>query len=300
MPSPPTVLDYRRRVCQAMNYISAHLDEELTLDTIASVAAFSPFHFHRIFSIVVGESLSAFIRRLRLEAAASALCGSSHEDITGIALRYGFSSSQNFAKAFRLRFGCSPTEWKLRKQGNIDRKEEHIPLLHAAYVADDLILPTPGRNLPMNAEIKIMPEFHVAYVRKLGPYGPDTCAAAFGELMAWAAPRGHLAGPMLGLYWDSPEITAPDKLRTDACVVVPEGTSTEGAVALQTVPGGKHAVCHFECPASGFPAAWNEAFAWLVANGLECADRAIYEFYHNNGDEHPEKAWIFDICIPLR
>ena len=51
----------------------AHLDEELTLEKLAAVAAFSPFHFHRVFAAITGETLSDFIRRIRLERAASAV-----------------------------------------------------------------------------------------------------------------------------------------------------------------------------------------------------------------------------------
>lgn len=153
----------------------------------------------------------------------------------------------------------------------------------------------------MKAEIKNMPEFHVAYVRKLGPYGPETCGAAFGELTAWAGPRGHYqSGVVLGLYWDDPSKTAPDQCRTDACISVPVGTETEGSVQLQVVPGGTYAVCRFESTAEGFQQAWKEAYAWLFAEGHQCAEGPSYEFYHNNGQEHPEHIWIFDICIPVK
>ena len=93
----------------------------------------------------------------------------------------------------------------------------------------------------MNAEVKEMPDFHVAYVRKMGPYGKEICEAAFGELMQWAGPKGLLeASQMLGVYWDNPEVTPPEKCRVDACVVVPEGTETDGAVALQTICAGRY------------------------------------------------------------
>lgn len=153
----------------------------------------------------------------------------------------------------------------------------------------------------MKAEVKEMPAYHVAYVRKVGPYGKETCEQAFGELMQWAGPRGFLAsGVMLGVYWDNPEVTPPEKCRTDACISVPAGTVTEGQIGLQTISGGPYAVCRFEVQADKFPQAWEESFAWLVNSGHECADMPCYELYHNNGEEHPEGKWIFDICIPLK
>jgi AraC family transcriptional regulator len=153
----------------------------------------------------------------------------------------------------------------------------------------------------MNAEIKEMPEYNVAYVRRLGPYGKETCQQAFGELMRWAGPRGYLkSGVMLGVYWDNPEVTPAEKCRVDACVSVPEGTAPEAPVEIQTIVGGPHAVCRFEISGDSFQNAWEEAFAWLVNGGYECEDRPCYELYHNDAREHPEGKWIFDICIPLK
>jgi AraC family transcriptional regulator len=77
---------------------------------------FSPFHFHRIFSAMVGETLSSFIRRLRLERAASMLIDHPKQTITEIAMACGFSSSASFARAFAERFGMSASE--LRQGGS--------------------------------------------------------------------------------------------------------------------------------------------------------------------------------------
>ncbi|NQT15126.1 MAG: GyrI-like domain-containing protein, partial [Planctomycetes bacterium] len=144
-------------------------------------------------------------------------------------------------------------------------------------------------------------ERNVAYVRKMGPYGKETAEAAFGELMQWAGPRGYLgSGEILGVYWDSPEVTAPENCRTDACVGVPEGTAPEGQIGIQTISGGPYAVCHFEIKDVDFKQAWDDAFAWFVESGLECDDKPCYELYHNDAREHPEGKWIVDICIPLK
>ena len=309
-PGESTSLEYRQRICRVMNYISENLHRELSLDEVAGVSCFSKFHFHRIFKAVVGETVAGFTRRLRLEMAANRLIGNPRESITAIALDCGFSSSQNFAKAFRQQFGLSPSAYRGSKGGNTNRNREHIHRngenawsLQVRYDADTLFtnLITNERSETMNAKIREMPEYHVAYVRKMGPYGKETCEEAFGELMQWAGPRGLVgSGAMLGVYWDNPEVTKPETCRTDACLGVPEGTRTEGQVGLQTVAGGPHAVCHFETGEDGFQRAWEEAFAWLVRNGYECDDRPCYELYHNDAKEHPDGRWIFDICIPLK
>lgn len=298
-----TALDYRKRVCQAMNHISQNLDQELSLEEVAEAAAFSMFHFHRIFKAVVGETVAEFIRRLRLEKGANNLLANRSVDVTTIALQTGFSSSQNFAKAFKQKYGMSPTEFRKSKGGNKVRKMENAVSLQLSYDPDSVTKQQSmaERRKRMQVEIKEMSDFFVAYVRKQGQYGPETCGEAFTELGQWAGPRGYFnSGTVLGVYWDNPEVTPAEKCRTDACVTVPEGTAVEGQIGTQTIAGGKYAVCHFEITCEGFVQAWEDAFAWLIDSGHECDDKPCYELYYNNGQEHPEGKWIVDICIPLK
>ena len=298
-----TAMDYRKRICQAMNYISQNLDQDLSLEEIASAASFSMYHFHRIFKAVVGETVAGFTRRLRLEMAANRLLSNQHSDITAIAMECGFSSSQNFAKAFRQHFNMSPSEFRKSKYGNIDSKSENVLSLQALYNSDTAFtnLLTIERRNTMNAEVREMPEFNVAYVRKLGAYGKDTCEQAFGELAQWAGPKGLLnSGTLLGVYWDNPEVTPSNKCRVDACVSVPRGTAVEGQISLQTIKGGPYCVCHFEIKGDSFQHAWEDAYKWLVESGYECDEKPCYELYHNDASDHPEGIWIVDICIPLK
>ncbi len=298
-----TAQEYRRRVCLAMNYISVHLNSRLSLEEIAKAASFSMFHFHRIFKAVVGETVSEYIRRLRLETAANRLLFNHSDDISQIAYDCGFSSSQNFAKAFRQHFGITPSAYRKSKNGNNLSKDENALSLQVRYSSGIVFhnLKKQQRRTVMNAEVREMPEYSVAYVRKMGKYNKETCEQAFGELMQWAGPKGYLGkGVMLGVYWDNPEVTPAKKCRMDACISVPPGTATAGQVGVQRISGGLYAVCHFEIHGDSFQQAWEDAFIWLVDSGYECDDRPCYELYYNNAEEHPEGKWIFDICIPLK
>ena len=68
-----TLQDYKRRLLRVLVHIQQHLDDGLELPELAGLASFSPYHFHRIFKGMVGESVKEHIRRLRLERAASQL-----------------------------------------------------------------------------------------------------------------------------------------------------------------------------------------------------------------------------------
>jgi AraC family transcriptional regulator len=68
-PAATTLNDYEGRVNAALDWITLHLDQSISLQQIAAIAHFSPFHFHRIFRAQTGETLNSFVMRHRLERA---------------------------------------------------------------------------------------------------------------------------------------------------------------------------------------------------------------------------------------
>ena len=161
-------------------------------------------------------------------------------------------------------------------------------------------------NLKTEVEVKDIPEFHVAYVRHVGPYAGDT--ELFGrlwqKLMTWAGPRGLLNFPetkMLSVYHDDPNITDPNKLRVSVGISVSEDTPVEGEVGKMMIPGGKYAMARFEISPDRYGDAWNAVFGgWFPESGYQPADGPGYELYHNNPEEHPERKHIFDIVVPVK
>jgi AraC family transcriptional regulator len=103
--------EYERRVNRVMDHVRAHLAEPLTVADLAAVAAFSPFHFHRVFRAIADETLFGFVQRVRLERAAAML---RHGDasVLAIALDHGFTSAAAFARAFRTHFRMTATAWR--------------------------------------------------------------------------------------------------------------------------------------------------------------------------------------------
>jgi len=298
--------EYVARINRVIDHVDAHLGDDLTLAGLADVACFSRFHFHRIFSAMVGETIADYLKRVRLQAAASRLANNPRDTVTDIALACGFSSPSVFARAFRERFGMSASAWRTRyrNHGQVDRKPGDAPgdgLLHPReHLGND------RRNgmavQAQSIEVKELPDLHVAYVRHIGPY--NGVGEAFGRLMRWAGPRGLLRFPetkSLAVYRDSPEVTEADKLRSDACITVPEGTKVDGEVGLMKIPGGKFAVGRFEIAGSEFGEAWNTVMGgWLPGSGYQPDDRMCYEVYLNDHEQHPQKKFIVEICEPVK
>ncbi|MFC7373485.1 AraC family transcriptional regulator [Fictibacillus iocasae] len=109
-------MDYVQSIERSIEYIENHLDERLTLADIAETACFSPYHFHRVFSVMVGEPVMDYVRKRRLSAAALRLISSDEKVIT-IALDVGFHYQESFNRAFKRMFGLSPKQ--VRESGTV-------------------------------------------------------------------------------------------------------------------------------------------------------------------------------------
>ncbi|QWZ77549.1 GyrI-like domain-containing protein [Aeromonas sp. FDAARGOS 1419] len=294
-----SALDYRKPVFKAMDYISHHLGDNPGLDEVAAAAAISTFHFHRIFKTMVGETIAGFTRRLRMERAARRLLASPQSDITTLALAAGFSSSQNFAKAFRLHFAMSPAEYRQQQGGNWKSKIGNDPLPFDTY--DGLVMHpvTEHPGLLQGASVRQMPARRVAYMRRLGPYGKETCEQAHRDLLVlFASDEAMTPAGTLSLYWDIPDITDETRCRTDVCIELGPEIPAGRQLTTQTIAAGPYAVCQFIARGDQLVACWETAFRWVVGQGLNCDDRPCYEQYQAGTDPDREH-YVFDICIPL-
>jgi AraC family transcriptional regulator len=289
---------YEGRINRVIDFVTEHLDERLTLEQLAKVACFSPFHFHRVFAAATGETVHELVQRLRLERAASWLVTRPGRSITEIALDCGFVSSAVFARAFRARFGCTASVWRGSCVDADDAKSKIHQSLRNERKASGSAKPYGGA---MDIEIKDMPAWHVAYVRRFGRYGegvPETWA----KLAQWAEPRGLLGPetPRIGVGHDDPHITAPEKCRYDACIPVPADLVPESPIGLADIPGGRAAVFHFDGPQRDIPAAYDAFYGlWLPKSGYQPIDRPSYELFYGSPRVGPDRL-RFDICMLVK
>ena len=315
--------EYIGRINRVLDYIEANLTGDLSLATLARVANFSPFHFHRIFRIIIGETLNQFIQRRRLEKAASFLLANATRSITEIALDCGFSGSSTFARAFKGTFGVSASEYRAAgcagqsKNGKTKSKENKAEskLRQDVGLFDRTIDLVSGTQLwrctmtsknEVNITVKDMPEMYVAYVRHIGPYKGNAALfeRLFGKLCGWAGPRGLIRPPdtqFLCLYYDTPDVTDEQKQRVDVAITVAPETEVDGDIGKNIVAGGRYAVGRFELLPTEYEEAWATIMGgWLPESGYQCDDKPCYELYHNDPKTHPEGRSVVDICVPVK
>lgn len=304
--------EYIARINGIMEYIEQHIDQPIKLDVMAQIAHFSPFHFHRIFTVMVGETPANFLQRIRIEKAAQQLKDSPSKVIGDIAYSCGFSSVSLFSRTFRKHFGVSAKEYRqlekplLVKDGvyfskmgqQLSKKSKLFVIQNEEFCTNKL-----KQLIIMETEVivKEMPELQVIYCRHTGAF--NQIGQAYGKLMQFAGPRGLLGSPSaktLTVYHDDPSVTEIDKMRQSACLIVNSDVKVEGEIGKMTVPAGKYAVGHFEIVETQFEQAWNTMCLWLTESGYEPGEGYNYELYYNDHTQHPERKFILDICIPLK
>jgi len=288
---PGTKHDYQERMLRVLVHIRENFDDDLSLDEIAAVAHFSPFHFHRIFRGMVGESLRAHVRRLKLERAASRL-RTSDDTILRIALGAGFESHAAFSRAFKVQLGLTPSQWREKP--------------HSGLAETDLaeLLSQNWRNDKMNKkfEVKIVTEdeVRVAFVRHTGPY--ELCSTAWSKLCTQLGAEGRLGGDnrFIGLSYDDPEVTPADKVRYDACVTVDEGFEPSGEVGLQVLPGGSFARCTHFGPYEDLKHTYGKLMGqWLPKSNRRFKLDPTREVYFNDPESTEPEDLVTDIFLPL-
>lgn len=298
--------EYEKRVNRVVDYVERNPAAELSLSGLAKIASFSPYHFHRVFRAITGETLFDFIQRLRLEKGARALLGSKEKSVSETAQTCGFASAATFARAFKAHFGMSATEWR---DGGYrhwrERKDRNVG--NASSKASKAIKSVSGDTLSvrrMDAErvrIGKLPSYRVAYMRYVGPYGPKGIPQLWERLARWRAAREiGTDSPMLGLAYDDPRIAAAQTCRYDACVTVPTDFVADRHVNVIDTASGRYAMSRFEGTAADIVTAWDRAFGgWLPDSGFEPDDKPVIELYDGVGP-HPTRAFRCELCLPVR
>lgn len=218
--------EYIKRIIKVLIFIEENIDGDLSLEKLAKVACYSPFHFHRIFLAIVGETLHDYIKRLRMQAAAGQL-RYSKRPVTEIALDANFETPSAFTKAFRQYMGMAPRGYRS---------------LHTAAK----ILTKKMKELPMIKPDKIesIPDLELLFARSHGDY------AGSAPHEAWQMMNDFIDGNQIdrsdlryfGLFYDDPEHTSNEKVRYDAAIWTYGNSVPSRGIEKRTLKGGKYAI----------------------------------------------------------
>ncbi len=305
MNSPRSRDVYVDRMHRVTEYIDQHLDQFLDLETLAEVAHFSPFHFHRLFSALMGETLGAYLRRRRCEVAATRLLAQPKLSVLQIALDVGFGSAEAFTHAFGARFGCSPTTWRLKQaaeraaMSNPDQANSNPD-----QVQQDKAIKN-GVRAKTETFVKVQiierKPTQIAYLRHVGPYGQPIGTFWQTQVYAWMAANGLIGQPRYGISHDDPRVTAPEQCRYDAGCEIAANVLARGDAHRTIIPGGQYAALGFKGVVADFESAWNGLLRdWLPSSGLQLDSRPMFEYYPTDSKYDPATGVLeCQLCVPV-
>ena len=296
---------YEAAVLRAVARITASLDEALDLGELARGAELSPFHFHRIFRGMVGETPLEMHRRLRLERAASQLLDST-KSVTAIAFDAGYDTHEAFTRAFRDAYGSSPTAFRLsaeEREGCVRRTQITLAARSSIHFSSSINVQevrfAKGEST-MNVTVEEMPSLRVATVHHVGPY--NRISEAFQRLGDIAGPAGLLRpnAMMLAIYFDDPETTPAEQLRSDAGVTVADDAHLPAEVVEKRLPSGRYARATHIGPYATLGDTWARMMGeWLPSSGNRVGKGPTYEVYRNTPANTPPEQLRTDLYIPI-
>jgi len=276
--------DYAERLERVFMWLADHLDDTLDLTRLADVACLSPYHFHRVYRAMQGETAADTVRRLRLHRAAAELI-TGELPIPRVARRAGYGSQEAFTRAFKAAYGVPPARYRA----------SFVPTLTSGG-REDAMDPT-----TYETTIRTEPAVRVAALRHDGDY--QAIGSTFERLMALAVGQQLLGADLrsFGIYYDDPSATPVNALRADACVAVPAGAAPAGDLQLKEIRGGRYATVLHVGPYAELERVYRWLYGtWLAESGEEPADAPTIEAYLNDARVVPPTALRTEIWLPLR
>jgi len=235
---------YLPRINRVMDYVNQNLCADLSLKTLADMAHFSPFHFHRIFKNTTGETLNQYVNRVRIERAMDLLRSDSQIRIIDAAFACGYESAEGFSRAFKKRYGFPPDSWQ-RDQPIEERKIGQALDGFPVYTVGELIKLAES----LRVEIFDLPEQRLAYIRVLDSYNNwQGVVEAHDRLMDWYLAQGGTKEniKLYGMSQDDPDLTPMELCRFDWCIAIPDDWTLPEHISERQFPRCTVAAIHAE------------------------------------------------------
>lgn len=276
--------EYLKRINILVEYINNHLDENIDLELLAKMSNFSPYHFHRIVKAFLGESIGAFIVRMRIETAAR-LLRYSDMSVQDVAYKVGYDVPSSLSKVFKQFYGISPNSFRNNK------------------------IYTIMKPLQLNPELKLKEKVinleprQVIYIRLTGDYQKNDYCGAWEKLWGYVKEAGLFSAGIehICIYHDDPQVTDAEKLRTDVCLILPKKAQPKGEIGVKTLVGGKYAVYLYQGSYENLGMVYDTIYGkYLPDGGYKLALEPGFEKYLNHPDRTASDKLKTEIYVPIQ
>ncbi|BDW99361.1 AraC family transcriptional regulator [Maricaulis maris] len=282
----------RARHAERIDRVLAHIecaDEEsdLTLERLCAVAAMSPYHFHRIFRLMTGETLAETVRRVRLARSLPDLADKTIP-ITVAAGTSGYATSQTYGRALRATTGGTASDIRAGKPGLID-----------ALLSPAALDPAGLSASPLSIEIVSTAPLRLLAIRNIGAYSElNTVYERLFDSVFSQHPMDALVG-IYGIWHEDPRFADPAGLHFDCAISVGDLPAVDG-VEVIAIPAGRHARLRHVGDYDSLHVSIDRLYAAAIEQGAgELADRPLRVHYIDDPETCPPAQWRSDIYLPL-
>lgn len=302
LPSKPEIMTHLERIQRAIDFIEDHLYDSITIDEIASTAAYSVWHFQRVFSGMVGETVGSYVRRRRLGSALRDLTAT-NIPIIEIAWRHGFESQEAFTRAFKAMFGCTPGRCRsegrcpvMRPSGRVMLTQEYLDRLYGGIRMEPVIRKMGEMNIvgcgapfisilsPEANSHQVIPGLWDTFLKRMGEIPTAAQGTLYG--LCEPVPKDERSHPEECYYIAGAPVSSLDTM--------PEGmvgrTVHEATYAVFTHVGKLDTLGRTMGYIYG---------SWIPNSNYELAAGPDLEVYDHRFDPASDTSEL-DICIPVR
>lgn len=277
---------YSKSVNIAIDYINKHLNECINLKEIANVAFLSEYHFHRIFKFYVGESVGAYITRLRLEKSANIL-QTSNKTLNETADAIGYKSQQSLSKAFKNHFGINPSAF--RNINSYLQPKNHISKNNFSELK--------YRTVQIQTK-------KLVYTRIIAKYGSEpNYKKAWDKIYSFAKNKNLIENDSeyIGINFDDPNITKKTMCRFYACISTQKNINPFGEFGIYTIEAGKFAMFTHKGEYSELNSLYQAIYTnWIPKHYDKIRNNSSFEKYLNSPDKVKGNELLTEIYIPIK
>lgn len=296
--------DYIESINRVLQFIDDHLDRDLSIDRLADIALFSKYHFHRIFKGAVGEPLTAYVIRRRLERAIFLFKSRPDLTVTQVALEVGFNSPEHFSRSFKDKFDVTANEF--RSSDSKDPQSLKNSKMYQAVSENSFYhIYQQSRDMEptdFSVSVREQPEYQIAFVSDTFGQDGTNLVNAYLHLMDWAADQ-QLTRPeavQFAISRDDIEITPAEQYRMEFCISVPKRTVGGGRIGIQTLHGGLYALIHVTGDIQRVAQAWDYLYKfWLPQSNFRPIDEPAVEIFLQGPDEIGWETFNLEIGVPV-
>jgi AraC family transcriptional regulator len=287
--------NYHARMQRVLAYIDRHLDDDLDLEAVSAVAAFSKYHFQRQFTATFGLSVHRYVQLIRMKRASYRLAYRDAQSVTDIAMDAGYDAPDAFARAFRQRFAQSPSSFR--------KSPDWEPWLAAFGPLENVRSKRMQKIFtPDDVTIRDAAPTPVAIMKHRGD--PATIVATIQRFIAWRKATGlsPKTSTTFNIFHSDTRNTAPSEYRMDLCVGTDRPIEAHGArIEAGMIPGGRCAVLRVVGNTDNLEAAALYLYRdWLPVSGEEARDFPLYCQRLAFFPDVPEHEAIAEVFLPLQ